>query len=149
MLTPSELKNLKGYFKTKKFKKDEIIFPQGQVADGAYIVLSGLIHLKKKHKTANIIEHIGEIGPGDTFGAWYILFESELRSVSAEAFKDSELVFIPNEILQKKLRSSDPFIIYCFRKWIDLIKQKKVPENKSIINEENRKNDPDFSTYVS
>ena len=50
MLTPSELKNLKGYFKTKKFKKDEIIFPQGQVADGAYIVLSGLIHLKKKHK---------------------------------------------------------------------------------------------------
>ena len=104
------------------------------MADGAYIVLSGLIHLKK-YKTANIIEHIGEIGPGDTFGAWYILFESELRSVSAVAFKDSELVFIPNEILQKKLRSSDPFIIYCFRKWIDLIKQKKVPENKSILNE--------------
>ena len=125
MLTPSELKNLKGCSKTKKFKKDEIIFPQGQVADGAYIVLSGLIHLKKKYKTANIIEHIGEIGPGDSFVAWYILFESELRSLSAVAFKDSALVFIPNEILQRKLRSSDPFIIYCFRKWTDLIKKKK------------------------
>ena len=149
MLTPSELENLKSFFKIKKFKRNEIIFPQGQVANGAYIVISGLIHLKKKHKSANMIEHIGKIGPGDTFGAWYILFESELRSVSAEAIKDSELVFIPNEILQKKLKSSDPFIIYCFRKWIDLIKQQKVPQNKSIVSKQARKNDPNFSSYVS
>ncbi len=149
MLKSFELKCLKNKYKTIVCKKGEVIFPQGQIADGAYIVISGLIHLKKKHKEENIIEHIGNIGPGDSFGAWYVLFESKLRLFSAQATEDSELVFIPNNILQEKLKSCDPFIIYCFRKWIDLIKQKKVPLKEKIVDQKSRNNDPDFSEYVS
>jgi CRP-like cAMP-binding protein len=116
-----------------------VIFPQGQIADGAYVVISGLIGLKKKHHSENIIEHIGEISKGDTFGAWYILFESNLRQISAEATENSEVVFIPNDLLKQKLSKCDPFIIYCFRKWIDLISNKKVPKTNTLI-----KNDPKF-----
>ena len=130
MLNEIDLNNLKSSFKIKKFKKGDVIFPQGQIADGAYVVISGLIGLKKKHYSENIIEHIGKISKGDTFGAWYILFESKLRFISAEAIEDSEVVFIPNDLLKKKLKNCDPFIIYCFRKWIDLISNKKVPKKK-------------------
>ena len=149
MLKKFELECLKSKFKSILCKKGEVVFPQGQIADGAYIVISGLIHLKKKHKDANIVEHIGNIGPGDSFGAWYVLFESKLRFFSAEAIEDSQLVFIPNKVLQEKLKSCDPFIIYCFRKWIDLIKAKKIPLKEKKINKKSRNNDPDFSNYVS
>ena len=44
---PEFLNNLKSSFEVKKFKKGEVIFPQGQIADGAYVVISGLIGLKK------------------------------------------------------------------------------------------------------
>ena len=139
MLNDIDLNNLKSSFEVKKFKKGEVIFPQGQIADGAYVVISGLIELKKKHYSENIIEHIGEISKGDTFGAWYILFESNLREISAEAIENSEVVFIPNDLLKQKLKKCDPFIIYCFRKWIDLISNKKVPKKNTPI-----KNDPKF-----
>ena len=89
MLTSNELNNLKNHFETKSFKKVEVVFPQGLIANVAYIVLSGKNHLKKQHKTAEIIEHLCEITSGDTFGAWYVLFELELRPVSAEAIEGS------------------------------------------------------------
>ena len=146
MLKSSDIQSLKSNFEVKSYKKDEVIFPQGQIADGAYIVIKGLVHLKKEHKNANIVQHLGKIGPGDSFGAWYVLFESELRQVTALALADSELIFIPNKVLHEKLKSCDPFIIYCFRKWLDLIENKKVPVARSSL-EKNRKNDPDFSKY--
>ena len=118
MLSDIELNKLKNSFNIKKFIQGDIIFPQGAEADGAYIVISGTI---KK---------------GDTFGAWYILFESNLRPLSAEANEDSELIFIPNDILVNKLKNSDPFIIYCFRKWIDLTSKNIVPKKK-VLNENN------------
>ena len=139
MLNDIDLNNLKSSFEVKKFKKGEVIFPQGQIADGAYVVVSGSIELKKKHYSQNIIEHIGEISKGDTFGAWYILFESNLRQISAEAIENSEVVFIPNDLLKQKLKKCDPFIIYCFRKWIDLISNKKFPKKNLLI-----KNEPKF-----
>ena len=144
MLKKNDLKNLKDYFEVKNFKKGDVIFPQGQIANGAYIVIKGLVHLKKKYKKEEFIQHIGNIGPGDSFGAWYVLFKSELRTVSAEAGEDSELIFIPNNILAKKLKSCDPFIIYCFRKWIDLFAKKKVPSVKTFDNQPKIKNDPNF-----
>ena len=143
MLKTTDLQGLKKLFEVKHFIKGDVIFPQGQMADGAYVVINGIVHLKKKHRKERFIEHIGDIGPGDSFGAWYILFDSELRAVSAEAHVDCELIFIPNNILAEKLKSCDPFIIYCFRKWIDLFAQKKVPIKKES-NNQIIKNDPSF-----
>ena len=145
MLTSNDLGSLRDAFEVKKFKKGEVIFPQGQIANGAYVVLSGLVHLVKKHKVENIVEHLGNISAGDSFGAWYVLFESKLRPVSAFAKEDSELVFVPNEVLKEKLKNCDPFIIYCFRKWIDLMRHKKVPEDYSEKKE--TKKDPVFDNY--
>ena len=136
MLSDIELNKLKNSFNIKKFIKGDIIFPEGAEADGAYIVISGSVILKKHHQKSKIIEHIGTIKKGDTFGAWYVLFESNLRPLSAEAKEDSELIFIPNDILVNKLKNSDPFIIYCFRKWIDLTSKNIVPKKK-VLNENN------------
>ena len=136
MLSNLELNQLKKSFKIKKFVKGEIIFPQGAEADGAYIVISGSVTLKKHYYKSNMIEHIGTIKRGDTFGAWYVLFESNLRPLSAEANEESELILIPNDILVDKLNKSDPFIIYCFRKWIDLTSKNIVPK-KNIHNTNN------------
>ncbi|MBD23239.1 MAG: hypothetical protein CL572_06225 [Alphaproteobacteria bacterium] len=144
MLKTSDLQSLKKHYEVKNFKKGDVIFPQGQVANGAFIVIKGIVHLKKRHKQENFIQHIGDIGPGDSFGAWYILFESELRAVSAEAYEDCELIFIPNLILAKKLKNCDPFIIYCFRKWIDLFAKNKVPGKKVSKESSKIKNDPSF-----
>ena len=58
MLKYSDLQSLKSNFEVKSYKKDEVIFPQGQIADGAYIVIKGLVYLKKKHKNTNIDQHV-------------------------------------------------------------------------------------------
>ena len=134
MLSHLELNKLKNSFKIKKFIKGDVIFPQGAVADGAYIVISGSVLLKKHHYKSKMIEHIGTIKKGDTFGAWYVLFESDLRPLSAESNEDSELIFIPNDILVDKLKKSDPFILYCFRKWIDLTSKNVVPKKNVLKN---------------
>ncbi len=89
---------------------------------------------------------LGKIDPGDSFGVWSVLFESELRQLNALALTDFELIFIPNKVLHEKLKSYDPVIIYCFRKWLDLIENKKVLIVRSSL-KKNRKNDPDFSKY--
>ena len=60
MLKTSDLQSLKKHFQVKSFKKGEVIFPQGQVANGAYIVIKGLVHLKKKHKEEKLF-NISEI----------------------------------------------------------------------------------------
>jgi len=136
MLSHLELNKLKKSFKIKKFIKGDIIFAQGAEADGAYIVISGSVILKKHHYKNKMIEHVGTIKKGDTFGAWYVLFESNLRLLSAEANEESELIFIANDILVDKLKKSDPFIIYCFRKWIDLTSKNIVPK-KNVFNTNN------------
>ena len=48
MLKTNDLKSLKEHFEVKNFRKGEVIFPQGQIANGAYLVIKGLVHLKKK-----------------------------------------------------------------------------------------------------
>ena len=53
MLKTSDLQSLKKHFQVKSFKKGEVIFPQGQVANGAYIVIKGLVHLKKTQRSTN------------------------------------------------------------------------------------------------
>ena len=93
MLSDIELNKLKNSFNIKKFIKGDIIFPQGAEADGAYIVISGSVILKKHHQKSKIIEHIGTIKKGDTFGAWYVLFESNLRPLSAEAKEEFRTYF--------------------------------------------------------
>jgi len=118
MLSHLELNKLKKSFKIK------------------YIVISGSVILKKHHYKNKMIEHVGTIKKGDTFGAWYVLFESNLRLLSAEANEESELIFIANDILVDKLKKSDPFIIYCFRKWIDLTSKNIVPK-KNVFNTNN------------
>ena len=104
MLSDIDLENLKKSFSIKIFRKGEIIFPQGAEADGAYIVIRGSVVLKKHHKNEKLIEHIGTISKGDTFGAWYVLFESKLRPLSAEASETTELIFIPNKLLIEKIK---------------------------------------------
>ena len=61
MLKTNDLQSLKEHFEVKNFRKGEVIFPQGKIANGAYVVIKGLVHLKKKHKQEEFIQHIGNI----------------------------------------------------------------------------------------
>ena len=54
MLKTTDLQSLKKHFEVKTFRKGEVVFPQGQIANGAYVVIKGLVHLKKKHKKRTI-----------------------------------------------------------------------------------------------
>ena len=55
MLKTNDLQSLKEHFEVKNFRKGEVIFPQGQIANGAYVVIKGLVHLKK----IGIVQKIG------------------------------------------------------------------------------------------
>ena len=54
MLKTTDLQSLKKHFEVKTFRKGEVVFPQGQIANGAYVVIKGLVHLKKNIKKNNL-----------------------------------------------------------------------------------------------
>lgn len=75
--------------------KDEVLFNEGDESDAMYIILSGEMLVYKKNKVIarrKVSEYIGEMG----------LIESEPRSASIRADKNSELLKITKEKFQKE-----------------------------------------------
>ncbi|MBY0314945.1 MAG: cyclic nucleotide-binding domain-containing protein [Bdellovibrionales bacterium] len=81
-------------------KQNEVLFKEGDYPDCMYIVRSGAVSIY-------VIEHNREkaltlVGPGNLIGEMG-LFDKGLRSASAKAIEDSELVKLPYFQLEKQM----------------------------------------------
>lgn len=88
------LKELIPYIATENFKKNDVIFREGDVGNSMYIIGEGDVEIKKKDKVLSLFKN------GDTFGEM-ALFESERRSADAVSKSDTSLYRINNQDFRK------------------------------------------------
>jgi len=92
-LSPDDLGRLAGICSHRRFGKKEIIFREGDRADGFFVVASGKVKVFKlsrdgKEQVLHILE------PGQSF-AEAIIFEGGVFPANAEALAECGLLFLP------------------------------------------------------
>lgn len=93
---------------TRYYKKRSILFHEGSINSGIYIVKKGVI---KTYKVGPYGRYyiIGLMKPGDIM-AYHSLFSNRsVNNTSAKACEDSEVCYIPNSIVTKLLESNWSF----------------------------------------
>jgi diguanylate cyclase (GGDEF)-like protein len=94
MLNDAQLEVLAKYSSMNLYKKDDIIFSEGGPGDEIYIIKNGEVSILKNY-AQNEENELANLIKGDYFGEMDI-FDSSLRTVTAKAIKDSEILQFPD-----------------------------------------------------
>lgn len=107
-LSEKQLGELQRLFPGRHYGQGQIIFAEGEKAEGFYVLLSGKLKIYKlspegKEQILHIIE------PGEPF-AEVALFSETTFPAYAEAIRESEVMFFPRKGFEKLIRD-DPAIV--------------------------------------
>ena len=90
-------------YTVRSFDKDEVIFTEGQIANCAYLVVSGSICIYKVVDTERAV--LDRLKQGQIFGEMAII-SGEPRTANAMATEDSSLAIIERETLKHAMQES-------------------------------------------
>jgi CRP-like cAMP-binding protein len=88
--TTENLAHIAAITEEVEFKKDQVIFKEGEFSDALYLVIDGQVRLEREKKLVMIAK--GK----DVFGTW-ALFDDEPRVVTANTIEDCHLLKIDKE----------------------------------------------------
>lgn len=112
-LSKEELKKVSDSKISKKFKKGESIFAEGQKLDGVFCVRGGVSKLSKL--SSNGKDQIVKLASkGEVMGQRSVIAE-ECTNLSATAINDMEVCFIPKEIISNTLNTNPYFSLEVLR----------------------------------
>lgn len=108
-LLPGDLDHISGISSVRRFAKREPVFREGDRADGFFIVLSGSVKVFKlsedgKEQILHILEE------GQSF-AEATIFEGGAYPASAEALRDSDLLFLPKRPFTELLERNPKMVL--------------------------------------
>jgi CRP/FNR family transcriptional regulator, cyclic AMP receptor protein len=102
-LTEQDLLPLLPHFKSRKYRKGQILFTEGEIGSQVFFVLTGQIKLTKTLPNGN--EQILDwCGPYDSL-AEILLIESGSYPATAEAVKESTVLVLPNDGMAQLLEN--------------------------------------------
>ena len=87
----------------KKYDRDQVIFAEGDIADGAYYIIEGRVKAVTFSSDYKEIE-LGELGEGEVFGEM-ALIDSKPRSASILTVTPCKLAFINNKDFNEFMES--------------------------------------------
>jgi len=125
-LENKDLKLILSAGKELKVEKGEIVFSEGDLCNGIYIVKKGEIKLYKLSEKGK--EHILHfVSDGDIFGGAPVFLENGRYPAFAEATKDSTVIFISKSLLLKIVAENPNItfkVLHSFSKYLDLLVEK-------------------------
>jgi signal transduction histidine kinase len=103
-LAPEELRALRAVTVERALAPDSVVFREGDVGDGMYVVKDGLVEISgnlnpQTHKV------FSRLGPGELFGEMAVI-EVRPRSATATARKPTSLYFIPRDEMLSLMQRS-------------------------------------------
>lgn len=104
------------------YPEGHVIINEGDTADHAYIIQSGMVEIYKDKKGKPV--KLARLEPGDIFGETALLFD-EPRMASAKALNDCNLIIITRQVMDEKLKDSDATI----RAIVKMMKQRISESN--------------------
>ena len=85
-LTRRELRELDGLLHERSYQKDEVIFEEGDIGLGLFLIVSGKVKIVSSHA---VLQRLApELGAGDYFGE-LALFEEARRTAGAVAMEST------------------------------------------------------------
>ena len=112
-LSKEELKKVSNAKISKKIKKGDALFSEGQKLDGVYCVRNGVSKLSKL--SSNGKEQIVKLtNRGEIMGQRSVIAE-DYTNLSATAINDMEVCFIPKEIITTTLNTNPYFSLEVLR----------------------------------
>ncbi len=94
-LSPDFLRTLEGIARRRFVPKGDMLFMQGDRAEGFYVLLSGKVKVMKLSSQGKS-QILGVFGPGDSVGE-VAVFEDGTYPAYAQAIEDSTLAFLPRD----------------------------------------------------
>jgi CRP/FNR family cyclic AMP-dependent transcriptional regulator len=133
-LTQSEMDTLVSISKTKKAKKNEVIFKEGEEGDAFYVIIIGSVRI------STIVPGVGEealtiLREGEYFGEMALIDDAP-RSASAIANEDTHLLLIGKENFRKLLAEETGIaykLLWVFTKTLSARLRKTDEQLKSIF----------------
>ncbi len=92
-LEQDELESFSQVAVQRSFPAGTRVFHEGDTSDACYIVSSGSFRVTREHSDGRAIT-LATLGPGEVFGELAML-DRDVRSASAEALEDGELLALP------------------------------------------------------
>jgi len=101
-LEPGELEMISRVAVPRSFPAGTRVFHEGDEGDACYVVRSGSCRVTRQHTDGRAIT-LASFGPGDFFGELAML-DGEVRSATAEAIEDLELLALPATDMRALMR---------------------------------------------
>jgi CRP-like cAMP-binding protein len=98
-LTADDFDKIRALASPKRFRKDELVFSEGDVADNIYFIESGKVSVRIQ-KFADQ-EEIATLGPGEYFGEM-AFFDNGKRNASIIALTDANLLSVSSSINRRE-----------------------------------------------
>ena len=108
-------------FSRRFLKVGDVLFREGDTNGDGYIIETGELELIRNEGDTKIRTAV--LGEGEVLGVWKILFANNERYFTAKATVKTAVIVIPEAHLQAMLDQADPFLLHCFRKWLDVSRQ--------------------------
>jgi len=105
---------------TTNFAAKAVIFMQGEPADVAYVLVSGLVAIMAPNKKGELVA-LSKIGPGQIFGEMALIVGTP-RTAMAVADEPSVCIVINREALTREMSKADPFL----RSWIQYMSARLI-----------------------
>jgi len=96
----------------KKFKKGDFIFKENEFGIEMYIIKSGKVQVSKKVNDKEIILEV--LTKREFFGEM-ALFSDKIRTATAVALEDTEVIVITKNMLDSQLRNVPPWFVTMFK----------------------------------
>lgn len=113
LLTDTQIEELKANLTIQKFKKNENIYKEGDVAQNMFCLLSGKVKVYKDG-VGGRTQIIQAIKPFDFFG-YRAYFSNQNYITAAAAFEASNIAMIPMTIVEKWTDSNPKFAAFLMR----------------------------------
>ncbi len=101
-LTTADFDKIKARAVEQKYKKDELIFSEGDTADYVYFIESGRVSIFIQKFTAQ--EEIATLGPGEYFGEMAVFYKDR-RTASVVALTDTTLLSIDKGVFMELVKA--------------------------------------------
>ena len=114
-LPDSELRILKDAVRIQSFPPGKVIFTEGDVGDGLYVVRTGTVQISA-FVNENERRILSRVESGDFFGEMAVV-DNEPRSATAMAEKGTEIYFVPREVVFQMLERSPKLAVNLMREF--------------------------------
>ena len=103
-LPEADLTLLAGSLRTRRYRRGEVIFHQGDPGDALHVILSGRVKISSPSETG-VEAILTTLRPGEFFGSLALL-DGAPRSASATAVEPTETVILPRDRFRRLLNDS-------------------------------------------